>query len=545
MNVKRSLAIALIAMSFGGGSAQAQNVSSVQAPAEFPPASYTGRQYVDSNGCVFVRAGIDGNVSWIPRVSRNRKVICGFQPSLPGNAGKAVVAAQPAQEPVQITVAPEPATKPAAAPATAEPVAVVSVAKPKGQAAQVQPVPEPVALAQPKPKVQPKPQPQPQVVMVTPQPQPVPMAQPTIVRIKPAPQPAVKPVPKTVTIATAKPAPKASSMAPRQSTCRGASAISSQYLKAPRGLEVRCGPQATSHVSVINGGNGRSLVRSVPVPTATMVTAGTTQTTTYIQPVPLKRAAAAPTANSTFVPEHVYRDQVNSTVGVYIPKGYKATWEDDRLNPKRAHQTFAGKAQMELRWTNTVPRRLVEAKTGKEVRYLYPDLQYPNTSYGTQVVAGVSASSSKAQASTVATVSTKGVVPEQPVRRKTALTSREAMETKASKRSAKRKPVVAGVSATVSTRSSTVQPKAKTQPKAATKVRTSTTHRYVQVGLFGEPGNAERAAQRLANAGLPARMGKSGRYKVVVAGPFSSQGQLTAALQKVRSMGFSDAYLRK
>ncbi|MCP1168225.1 SPOR domain-containing protein, partial [Limimaricola sp. ASW11-118] len=50
-------------------------------PAEFPPESYSANQYVDSEGCAFIRAGIGGMTNWIPRMSRAREPLCGFQPS--------------------------------------------------------------------------------------------------------------------------------------------------------------------------------------------------------------------------------------------------------------------------------------------------------------------------------------------------------------------------------------------------------------------------------------------------------------------------------
>ena len=53
----------------------------LRAPAEVPPASYQGSQYVDSTGCIYIRAGVPGNVRWVPRVTRDRKPICGYQPS--------------------------------------------------------------------------------------------------------------------------------------------------------------------------------------------------------------------------------------------------------------------------------------------------------------------------------------------------------------------------------------------------------------------------------------------------------------------------------
>ncbi|MFD1344286.1 SPOR domain-containing protein, partial [Litorisediminicola beolgyonensis] len=69
-----------------GGEAQ----SSRDIPAEFPPASYEGRQYIDSRGCYYVRAGFDGAIDWVPRISRSRQHVCGGTPTFGGSQARAV-----------------------------------------------------------------------------------------------------------------------------------------------------------------------------------------------------------------------------------------------------------------------------------------------------------------------------------------------------------------------------------------------------------------------------------------------------------------------
>lgn len=110
MKITRIVALAIIAGSVGiisGQSAlQAQTLKSAGPPAEYPPASYTARQYVDSRGCVYIRAGIDGNVNWVPRVTRSRKQICGYEPTaVAGTTARPVASAAPEQITIDLDLA--------------------------------------------------------------------------------------------------------------------------------------------------------------------------------------------------------------------------------------------------------------------------------------------------------------------------------------------------------------------------------------------------------------------------------------------------------
>ncbi|WP_300059532.1 hypothetical protein [uncultured Roseobacter sp.] len=88
MQITRLIAMlaASATLSLGGQPGAAQ---SRIAPQELPPAGFTGRQYVDSAGCAFIRAGVPGAVQWVPRVTRDRRQLCGFQPTFAAGAGSA------------------------------------------------------------------------------------------------------------------------------------------------------------------------------------------------------------------------------------------------------------------------------------------------------------------------------------------------------------------------------------------------------------------------------------------------------------------------
>lgn len=89
-----------------------QTIAQIGGPAETPPSGYSGDQFVDSRGCVFLRAGISGQARWVPRVSRARKVLCGYPPTFGGK-----VAIEMADESA-------PASRAAAMPVVAAPVVV-------------------------------------------------------------------------------------------------------------------------------------------------------------------------------------------------------------------------------------------------------------------------------------------------------------------------------------------------------------------------------------------------------------------------------------
>lgn len=453
MKLTRIIAIAVILGSVGVGGLQAQSFRSQ--PAEFPPLSYKGKQYVDSKGCVFIRAGIDGNVTWVPRVSRKRQSVCGFKPS--NVAAAAVQPTVSGTEPVQITLNNAPAQPNNAAKSAASALAVPATAQ------------------------------------VGSRPIPAKRAVPVVVR-QTAPKPAVVVAPRPVAVATA----TSRQIAVPSATCPGRSVLSQRYTgKSTKGAPVRCGPQSAPIIGA----------RVVAAPVAAPIRQAT------------RRAAANGTAvpgvmaNTRIVPKHVAINRINTFNKVTVPKGYKMVWEDGRLNPKRAEQNLAGRSQMLLIWTNTVPRRLVNQSNGKDMTARMP-LVYPYTSIERQ----------RAELGEVTFATRDGQLVKRIVRNANAAPR-------------KRAPVY-------STRSSAKPSTARKEAKPAPLVIGNT---YVQIGVYRDSANAQKTAQRIARMGMGARIGKSTRsgktYLSVQAGPFA-EAAAPSALGKLRGVGYSDAYIR-
>lgn len=107
------------------GAVQAQTLRNSSGPAEVPSASYKGQTYIDSRGCVYIRAGRSGTTQWVPRVNRDRSLVCGQRPTVQAAAPRKVVDPLP-------KIAPTPAPRVAAAPqqAVRKAAPVVRQAKP-------------------------------------------------------------------------------------------------------------------------------------------------------------------------------------------------------------------------------------------------------------------------------------------------------------------------------------------------------------------------------------------------------------------------------
>ena len=430
---------AILAAVLGSTAADAQSVGRIGGPANPPPAGFTGQQFVDNRGCVFLKAGYGGQTTWVPRVGRDRKVMCGYPPtgttSAPIEVATAEEMAKPASE--AMTEAAPAAAKPVIA--SVDPVIPVVPVR-KAAAVSLQPV-------------------APRVVMV------------------PA-DPVVQPAPLVMAAAPRQPAPYT------QAAPRGTYEVAKAT--GPSRGQVGCYTSApvAERVKLRNGG------------TAVVCTRGDGTLTGWRPPVYPNGAGFGAALTDPVVSQghvshgggmqvaghagaaHQGHVQANNNAIPKPPKGYKLAWKDDRLNPHRGKGTAEGWAAQDQVWTRKVPAQLVEdqpvTKRKKKIVYV--------------------------QAGSNTVLSTKGQPATAPVQKKVAKT----------------KAAAGGA--------------------------------YIQVGTFGVPSNADGAAARLKNAGLPvarAKITSGGKaMQIVLAGPFGSAADAQTALSMARQAGFGDAFIR-
>ena len=442
MRLGKTGALVFIAWSLGIGTLHAQTLGDTAQPVELPPEGFTGRQFVDSSGCVFIRAGIGGDTSWVPRVTRDRQQICGQTPTFEQAEADASEQALVFENGASVQAESAPAVNGD----VAEAVTGTSGATVDARAPVAADQSETVATAEAQTG---------ETVFTT---QDAELAEATA----PARTERVKPTRQERRIATEAPTPR----------------------------EVR----------------PKRVKRQVPR------MAGPKRMRVAKPAAPIDRSERV-------MPKHVYEEAIKRR-GIKVPKGYRLVWEDDRLNPRRAEMSRNGIAQSRLVWTNTVPRRLVDTVSGRDVTAKMP-LVYPYTDTATQTREYGKVTIVRKEGKTYKYVTRNAARAEPKVAPKPRVSTRSAPKAK---------------------------PKVKAAPARVAKATTSAAgpKHYIQVGAFGVPENAQRAVSRLRQAGLPVRVQVSNRaqLKVVLAGPFGAGSELSQALRAAQAQGFKDAFVR-
>ncbi len=288
--------------------AQAQTVAQIGGPKEQPPASYGDMQYIDSRGCVFLRAGMGGTVNWVPRVGQNRKVLCGYPPTFGG--GKQVAIATVPDE------APSAVAEAAAAPAVV--------------------VPKPAAVAMAQAPVAPR------MVRSVDMADYVPPPARVGKVIETGPMAAVAPV--TPLVVSVRPGVSVSSVAGRV----GCPASSPRLQRLP----------LTNGGTVLVCTPGDGGLRNLRAP----VFADGAGVGAAFEDAPLRVASAAGRSVALGQASAAGRPMANVRLAepaVVAPEGYTVAWKDDRLNPLRGIGTAEGQALQDQVWTRKTPAKLV------------------------------------------------------------------------------------------------------------------------------------------------------------------------------------------
>ncbi|WP_206198098.1 SPOR domain-containing protein [Shimia sediminis] len=402
MKLTRVIAISVIAASLGlAANVRAQSLKNVETPNEFPPASYKGKQYVDSKGCVYIRAGVDGNITWVPRMTRDRKVVCGYKPTNPNAApttasaqklDKNVVVIQPAA-PETSTAAAAPQPKPKPKPKAATTSTTTTAAKPKAK-------PQTTTAAKPKATTTTTTAAAPATTTTTKTKTPwwakPPTTSTTTTTAAPAPKPTTTTTTKApTTTTTTTTAPTTTTTSNTRRTLDGTPRQSGFDAPCRGGVQgsraVRCGPQSELPYTP---GTGNP---TAPPPRIIYNRQGASLSAPYA-PAPGTIVREGDVASTVrVIPRHLYQNYQYALNDTTVPDGYVRVFDDGRLNPQRAVMTFEGKAATDAIWTQKVPRR---------VRDDAP----------TAVVISTKSSPAAAPAAAAPVISTKSAAPEKSLR---------------------------------------------------------------------------------------------------------------------------------
>ena len=323
MNYRGILGAAALALILSGQSVQAQ---SSRVPAEFPPTSFSGNQFVDSEGCAFIRAEVGGIVTWVPRVDRRRNQLCSFQSTFAQVASAPMVAEPvsdvdaPIETVASIATAPSLVQIPTASTATARSPQIVRNAPVLAAA----PVVAAILQAAPAPKLT--------------------LAELCVDKTGLQQGFISSTTGETIDCGGAAPVPAAA--APLRMTiaqiCANMRETGRNFVNVKTGAAVQCGPQT------------QLLAASAPMGTATencpatmLFGAGqdvrcgpqtqsiTTRTTTFDASAQVTRSTVSVSKAPQSIPASNPLDAAQREV-LSVPEGYTRVWSDGRHNPNRS-----------------------------------------------------------------------------------------------------------------------------------------------------------------------------------------------------------------
>lgn len=190
----------------------------------------------------------------------------------------------------------------------------------------------------------------------------------------------------------------------------------------------------------------------------------------------------------------------------FAPPGWVSLIDNQNQPQYRGVGTPLGQQTMDLVWTNSMPRKLIDANTGRDVTALFPQLS-------------------------ASAIANRPYIPANGGTTTTTRTSRPDAASPDNMRFRR-------IEDTSASETDTPTPTATVQPVAG--------GTYVQVATFGVPANAQRTLATFSAAGLPVAkrpISRGGRQlDIVLIGPFGTDAELAAGLAAARGAGFSDAF---